>query len=230
MGGPNVSRQVGFLAALIALSTVVTACAGTTGESSEVRRLHAQAQYERGLGGLGDGKLAVAMTAFQQAVMLDPTAPTYRNALGLVYLQSGRPDLALPEFQRATSLDPEYADAYLNTGIAFAEMTKWDEAVTAYRRAIELPRLTAPDTAHQNMGVALYNLKRYPDAEAELRFAIGLNPGLAAPFYHLGLVLIAADRAAEGKLALRRARELAPDSPFGHAALERLRALGEGGG
>jgi tetratricopeptide (TPR) repeat protein len=225
-----VSRQVGLLVTLIALAPLLTACAGTRGESSEVRRLHAQAAYEHGLTALGDGDLAAALTALQQAATLDPTVATYRNALGLVYLQSGRPDLALAEFQRAISVDPEYADGYLNAGIALAEMTKWDEALKAYQRALQLPRLTAPDTAHQNVGVALYNLKRYPEAETELRFAIGLNPRLAAPFYHLGLVLLAVDRTDEGKFALRRARELAPDSPFGGAALQRLRALGDGGG
>jgi hypothetical protein len=30
-------------------------------------------------------------------------------------------------------------------------------------------------------------------------------------------------------MAFRQTRELAPESPFGQAALERLRALGEGG-
>ena len=85
-----------------------------------------------------------------------------------------------------------------------------------------------PDTVHQNLGVALYNLKRLPEAEEQLKYAIRLEPQLEAAYYHLGLVLIAQDRKDEAKIAFRQARQLAPNSPFGQAAVERLKALGEG--
>ena len=87
----------------------------------------------------------------------------------------------------------------------------------------------SPDTAHQNLGVALYNLRKFKEAEDELRFAIRLEPTLEAAFYHLGLVMVAQNRRDEARAAFRQARQLAPNSPFGQAAVERLKALGEGG-
>src|SRR5438477_341677 len=45
----------------------------------------------------------------------------------------------------------------------------------------------------------------------------------------LGLVLIAEKRSEEAKAYFRRAQQLAPESPFGRAAMERLKALGNGG-
>jgi tetratricopeptide (TPR) repeat protein len=230
MGGRNVSRQATRGFAVIALVVLSTGCAGTTANvPPEAQRLQARSAYERGVSALGEGVLAAALSSFQQAATQDPTVAVYRNALGLVYLQSRRPDLALPEFERATVIDPEYADGFLNTGIALASMAKWDDAVAAYQRAIRLPRLTTHDTAYQNMGWAFYQLKRYREAEEALRLAIGLDPQMVAAYYTLGLVFVAQDRKEDAKLVFRHARALAPDSPFGHAALEGLRALGEGG-
>jgi len=103
------------------------------------------------------------------------------------------------------------------------------EAVAAYRKAILMGTVPTPETAYQNMGMALLNLKRYREAEEALRFAISLNPKQEAPYYHLGLLFTAEDRRDEAKAAFRRVRDLSPQSPFGQAAAERLRALGDGG-
>ena len=71
--------------------------------------------------------------------------------------------------------------------------------------------------------------QRYPEAESSLRFALSLDPQMQAAYYNLGLVLVAEKRQDEARAVFRRARQLAPDSPFGQAARERLRALGDGG-
>ena len=137
--------------------------------------------------------------------------------------------MAAAEFRRAIEIDPSFADAHLHLGIALAEAQQWDEAVLAYRKALSLPRLTVPHHAQQNLGLALYHLKRYREAETALRFAISLDPEMEMAHYNLGLLLLAVDRKEEARAAFRRARELAPESDAGRAAAEQLRALGEGG-
>jgi hypothetical protein len=52
---------------------------------------------------------------------------------------------------------------------------------------------------------------------------------MQAAYYNLGLVLVAERRSEEARAAFRRARQLAPDTPFGQAANERLKAMGDGG-
>jgi protein O-GlcNAc transferase len=223
-----VSRHAGPIIALAVSAVLLAGCAQTTPPPG-VQRLQARAEFERGVVALRDGQLGVALTAIRQANSLDPDVPTYLNTLGLVYLTLQRPDLALVEFRRSTVVDPDYAEGYLNTGTALAQLGQWNEAVASYERAIKSPRLTSPDTAHQNLGVALYNLKRYPEAEQALRLAVSLDPRMGVSYYYLGLVLLAEDRKDEARLTFQRARELGPDTPVGQAALERLRALGEGG-
>lgn len=211
-----------------AIALVLAGCA-TTAQTSEMARLQGQAVYERGLAHWREGQMSLALSSIREAVSVDSRAPAYRDALGLLYLQLGRPDLAVPEFEKAVELDPQYADAVFHLGTALAEQRRWEEAVTAYRTALSLPRLTAPDLAHQNLGLALYHLQRYREAEESLRFALHLDPQLQAAYYNLGLVFAAENRRDDARAAFRQARELDLDSPFGQAAAERLRDLGEGG-
>ena len=222
------SRQPGLAVVALMVGLWIAGCA-TSEEAQEVQRLQARAAYERGLTHIRENQAALALAALQEAISLDGTVAVYRNALGVLYLQLGRPDKALEEFQRAVELEEGYAEALLNVGIAHAEMGQWEEAVSSYRKAVALPTLPTPHIAYQNLGLSLYHLKRYREAEEALRFAIGLDPRLEAAFYNLGLVFSAEGRNDDAKAAFRRVRDLAPESPFGQAAAERLKALGEGG-
>ena len=226
--GRTMSRWVGRSLALCALAALAAGCA-TAPQTPEVKRLQAQAVYERGLAHWREGQASLALSALREAVSLDANASTYRDALGLLYLQLGRPDLAVSEFEMAARLDPQYADTIFHLGTALAEQRRWEDAAAAYRRAIALPRLTTPDLAYQNLGLALYHLKRYREAEESLRFALHLEPQLQAAHYSLGLVLAAGSRRDEARAAFQRARELGADSPFGQAAVKQLKELGEGG-
>ena len=218
------SRQRPWRLAVVLAALWLVGCA--SGQPSEVTRLQARAAYERGLGHMRDRQAALALSAFQEAIGLDGTVPIYRNTLGVLYLDRLlRPDLALKEFERAIKLDPSYAEAHLNTGIALAEMARWGDAVPAYRRALGMPTLSVPHIAYQNLGLALYHLKQYREAEEALRLSIRLEPALEGPYYNLGLVLLAQGRPDEARQAFRRARDLAPQSRFGQAAIGQLEAL-----
>ena len=223
--GTKVSTRRGLALTLVALLT--TACAST--HVTESDRLRAQAAYERGLTHLKDRQPAPALAALKEAVGVDPNVSEYHDTLGLVLLELGRPDMALPEFQKAVQIDPKSADAQFHLGTAYAETGRWEDAVGAYRKALALPTLGVPDFVHQNLGLALYHLRRYPEAESSLRFALSLDPQMQAAYYNLGLVLVAENRSEEAKAAFRQARRLDPNTPFGQAAFERLKSLGEGG-
>jgi superkiller protein 3 len=223
-----VSTRHGFWLVLFAAGLVVSGCATKeAAQRTEVQKLQARAAYDRALSYLNDKQPAPAMTALQEAISVNPNQAVYRDTMGVVLLELGRPDMALDHFKKAVEIDPIYADAYFHLGTALAEARKWDEAVAAYRKALSLPTLTIPESANQNLGLALYHLKRYPEAEQSLRFAISLDPKLQAAYYNLGLVFVAENRKEEAKAAFREATQLAPDSPVGQAAQDRLKALGE---
>ena len=211
---------------ILALCGLLAACA--TGRVTEMQRLQAQNSYERALNQINQGQTALAMSSLQEATGLNPGMALYHDTLGMLLLDLGRMDQAVAELKRAVDLDPHRGDTYFHLGTALAEARRWDGAVAAYRKAIAQPSLTVTDYAHQNLGLALFHLGRYREAEDALRFALSVDPDLQAAYYNLGLVLTAEKRPDEAKAFFRRARQIAPESPFGRAAVERLRALGEG--
>jgi len=221
-----VSRRRAFRLALTGAALALAGCA--TAEPSQVDRLRARAAYERALGHMADRQATPALSAFREAIAVDPTEPRYHDSLGVLYLGLGQIEQALQSFQKALDMDPKFADAHFHRGAALAEGQRWEEAVESYRTALTLPNLTVPDFANQNLGLALFHLKRYREAEQALRLAIGLAPRLQGAYYNLGLVLAAEHRREEAKAAFREARKLGPDTAFGQAARARLQDLGEG--
>ncbi len=211
---------------ILALGGLLAACA--TGRVTEMQRLQAQNSYERALTQINQGQMALAMSSLQEANGLNPRVALYHDTLGMLLLDLGQIDQAVAELNKAVDLDPHRGDTYFHLGTALAEARRWDGAVAAYRKAIAQPSLTVTDYAHQNLGLALFHLGRYREAEDALRFALSVDPDLQAAYYNLGLVLTAEKRPDEAKAFFRRARQIAPESPFGRAAVERLRALGEG--
>jgi len=226
MGGSKVSTKRTF-GLILALCGLLAACA--TGRVTEMQRLQAQNSYERALNQINQGQTALAMSSLQEATGLNPGMALYHDTLGMLLLDLGRMDQAVAELKRAVDLDPHRGDTYFHLGTALAEARRWDGAVAAYRKAIAQPSLTVTDYAHQNLGLALFHLGRFREAEDALRFALSVDPDLQAAYYNLGLVLTAEKRQDEAKAFFRRARQLAPESPFGRAAVERLKALGDGG-
>ena len=194
-------------------------------KEAQLRRLQARSAYEAGWSHLREGRTAVGLTSFQEAVTLDPEEPIYHNSLGLVYLDLSQLPQALEAFGKAIALDPSYASAHLNLGVALTQSGRWDEAVHEYRKALALPGHANLVLAHHNLGWAYYNQNRLREAEEAFTLALRLEPSMASAHYHLGLVLLKAGRREEARAAFSKARELAPESEFGQAAREHLRAL-----
>ena len=228
MRGPGVSRFEGLRWVVLALGALVLAGCATSKEA-QVKRLHAQSVYERGLTDLSEGRTGIGLAALQEAVSLDPAIPLYHNALGVAYLTLKKNAEALEELRRAVELDRQYGEAHHNLGVAYAEVGKWQEAIRAYREALAIPGYGNLEGTHHNLGWAYYNVDRLKEAEESYRLVLSLDPNLASAHYHLGLVLLKAARRDEARQAFRRARELGADTPFGLAAQEHLKALGEGG-
>ena len=218
---------------MLALLLLLFGCASKpkTGveDTKGLRVLQARAAYDRGVQHVNAGETAAAYIAFREAALLDETTATYHDALGVALLQLRRTDLALPEFERAVTLDPGFANAVFHVGLALTELQRWPEAVESLKKAVGMPTLPFPQLAWQTLGVAMLNLGLLAEAERALRFAVNLDPDMSSAYYNLGLVLVRANRTDEAKAAFRRTRELAPESAFGQAAGERLKALGEGG-
>lgn len=214
------------LASLLA-AILLAGCAPSVDQ--EVQRLQARSLYEQGLKSLANKQISLALTSLKEAVKLDPAEPVFRNTLGVLLLDLHKPAEAEAEFRKTIELDPGYAEAHHNLGLSFAEQGHWEQAIASYKKALSLPIYPTPEVGYYNLGRAYAQTGKGQEAEEALRTAIQLDPKLGAAYYQLGLVLVSAARQDEAKAAFRQARDLEPTSPFGQAASQALKALGEGG-
>jgi TolB-like protein/DNA-binding winged helix-turn-helix (wHTH) protein/tetratricopeptide (TPR) repeat protein len=129
---------------------------------------------------------------------------------------------AIALFNQALTFDPAYALAYVGLAQALRETLLGADAVptevfepakVAVQRALAL----APNLAEalSEKGFSLYYFEfDWPGAEREFRRALAVNPNVATAHFGLAQLLVTQDRADEGLVHLRLARELDPMSPF----------------
>ena len=101
---------------------------------------------------------------------------------------------------------------YLGNG--FRDKKNLGQCEDCYRKSIEIN----PDfaEAHNNLGVLLSELKRYPEAEKEYREALRINPDYAAAHSNLGLLFSELKRYPEAEKEYREALRINPDYALAH--------------
>ncbi len=97
----------------------------------------ANEEVERGMGHLHAGRYDEAMTAFEQALALDPACADAWNGIGRVNYNIGTPEAAIAAYERAIAIDPHCDHAYYGIGILLsAKLGKYEEAIAAFQRGV----------------------------------------------------------------------------------------------
>ena len=148
------------------------------------------------------------------ALGIDEALVPARSALAAVTaLYDWNYDAAGEQWRQVLETDPAYATAhhwYAMFGLAPAE--KLDEALEELREAERLDPLSAPIA--NDVGFALYWLRRFAEAEEQCRKALALHPGFYRAHVLLGRVMVAQGRHAEAVEACRRAEERSDGASF----------------
>lgn len=214
-----------LLAALVGIGA--GGCAST--QEEQVRKIQAKNAYDQAGNNIREGRVSLGLAALQEAVVLDPENPVYRNALGVTQLQLRRWPEAQGEFEKAIALDANYAEAYHNLGLVLAAQNRLDLAIPNYRKALTFPTYSSPELAYHNLGEAYLRQGKLRESEEALRQAIQLEPKNQFSHYLLGVVLAEGGRRDEARAAFRQARDIDPASSVGKLTVEALKTLGEGG-
>jgi Flp pilus assembly protein TadD len=90
----------------------------------------------------------------------------------------------------------------------------WGDAVTLWQDCVRKSPLKA--RPHNNLGTALVDRNRLPEAESILRKALDLKPNYGDARYNLGYVLIRLGRMEEGSRQLQEAIRLEPENYMAH--------------
>jgi Flp pilus assembly protein TadD len=153
-------------------------------------------------------KYAEAVSAYGEAVALDPGNWGYRLNLGLSQKKAGQPEAALAAFRKAAELNPESYSANKETGEALATAKQFAEARPFYEKAVAL----SPDDpdAQYNLGVCLVNVGESEAALPRFQKAVELKPDFAEAYYQMGTILIGQNKVAEACDGLEKFLALAP--------------------
>ena len=96
---------------------------------------------------------------------------------------------AVDDMTQTTTARPTESIFWFMLGEADFGLKKYDEAIVAYKKSVEMdsasakPNLETEAATYNNMGHALANMGKIPDAAAAYETAAKLNPGHAAKYY-----------------------------------------------
>ena len=167
--------------------------------------LAAERQRQHGDRLFDAGRLTAAISAFREAIRLDPGDAKSHHSLGRALLRRGHLEEAADSLRLATTLADD-APANYDLGVALRRQRRDVEAMAAYRRAVEL----APDLAEAHVDLAELHEDAGEDEEAAASFR---RAAASAP------------ETIAGRLSLGRASMLDGDFQAAEARLRQVVAL-----
>ncbi len=190
---------------LMALMPIMAAC------TSDAQKYAAQGdQYYQ------QGKYDDAVTAYSQAIEMEPTNAEFYYGRGNVYLKKGLYQSAALDFDKAIQLDPDMALAYNGRGVAYGGQMQYDKAIVDFNKAIELD----PDlaVAYDNRGLMYRDKYEYETSIIDFTRAIELDPNLAKAYFNRGLAYGRIGQTDKARADLEKCIELSTDPVLTKAA------------
>ncbi len=157
------------------------------------------------------GRPAEAIPALEERVATGgPGVHVYHHFLGTLLDKADRWDEAEHQYREALRLEAGFSPPYGNLSKLLVRTGRVSEALETARAGIA--RFPDSPGLRSWLGDTLRKLKRWPEAEHELRQAAALSGAGAQPRYTLGLVYLNTGRLEEARRELEAAVELRPDA------------------
>ena len=213
--GTTSRRALGWmifcLMMLTSLSTI-TGCA--TAEEQQKKKneeiYDADFHYELGAGHFQEEQPTLAIRELTIAIEKDPKHVRAHYLMGYILMGRHNYNGAIKHFKAALDEEPEFYDARNALGATYLAMERWRDAIDLFSDLLDEPLYTSPELAHNNLGWAYYNLRRYNEAIVHFRRATFLKPEFCLGYNNLGLALDASHNRSEAARNYRRAIELCP--------------------
>lgn len=178
---------------LLIMLMLLAGCAGQPGSrnnyansaNDSATRNRANIHTDLGAGYFSQGQMAVALEEFSTAVQIDAGYAPAHNGLGLVYAALHEDEKAESSFRRSLQLDPESAESHNNYGTFLCSRNRVDDSIREFMAALKNPLYETPETAWLNAGICALKKNDDKNAEAYLKNALQLRPGLRTAHYYL---------------------------------------------
>ncbi|WP_158542271.1 tetratricopeptide repeat protein [Lujinxingia litoralis] len=205
--------RVIWLLVLAAMCSVSVGCAAgkARAEADQIQK-DAQFHYDMGAGYFEANEVTHAIRELTRALELNPDHTQANYLLGIIYM--GRRDYrrAVNHFKEVLRVEPSFHFARNNLGTVYLAMERWEEAEAEFLTLIDETLYTTPELAHNNLGWAYYNQRRFAEALEHFRMAAFLAPQMCLADNNQGLVYEAMGNAMEAVRYYRLAIEKCPEN------------------
>lgn len=158
---------------------------------------------------LADGHVAEAISAYRQALLIEPQHPYAAVNLGTCLYRTGDYEEAKQTLIRATCSSPNALEGWNNLGATYSALGELDQARACFEKVIQLEPGFA--NAHANRGNTLTRLGHFEQAIDAFEAATSLDPQNADTWCNLSVCMKEAGRYADAVVAAWRAHGLSPD-------------------
>ena len=156
--------------------------------------------------------LRSAMAASEQALAINAHNPTAVSAKGRIFLAQRNFAAALEAFEHAIELNPSHPDYRHLAGVAKIFLGRAEEALESLNEAIRLsPRDLQIADYYMAMGMAYWELKRYPEALDWLERSKAQNSRIEATKFLLASTYLRIGEKEKANAAVRDALQTKPD-------------------
>jgi tetratricopeptide (TPR) repeat protein len=161
---------------------------------------------------LDEKQYANAITAYKQAIALQPSSGAYVD-LGFAYYQLTQYQTALPYFEKAVRLKPDDDSSHYWVGVTHYQLKQYADALTALQEAIRLNPKDS-NSYHWLGEVYLNGFKQYDKAVTAYLEARRLDPSDARNHNELGLAYDSHQQYDDALAEFKEAVRLKPDEPL----------------
>lgn len=202
MAGCSVALRVRSLALGVfwVIFATFSGCAANQQAQEEEQMLKdAEWHYEMGAGYFEASEIPLAIRELHTALEMNPAQYKAHHLLGFIYMGRREYAKSIQHFKEALRLEPEFHFAKNNLGTVYLAMERWREAAELFEGLLEEPLYTTPELAHNNLGWAYFNLRRYPSALENYKMAVFLKPQMCLAHNNMGRVHEAMENVLEAK-------------------------------
>ncbi len=172
---------------LFILFSLVSSCGAAQKKKENDYKKQTQWHYQMGASYFESHEIPLAIKELLTTVERDPKHEKAFHLLGFIYM--GRRNYAKSEtyFSKALEINSKFHIARNNLGTLYLAMERWRDAKVEFEQLLEEALYPTHELAHNNLGWAQYNLRKYREAAEHFKMAIFLKPGMCLAHNNLGL-------------------------------------------
>jgi len=134
------------------------------------------------------GKTDEAISAYKQAIQVDPINDSYYLNLGNLYFEAGRKEDAEAAYTQAVRLNPTSKTNIYSLGQGYLSTGQYKEAETQFKRVLSMNSNDA--SAYFALGQTYRKMGSYEDSIRALDQALEIDKNFTTAYYELGLTYI----------------------------------------